>query len=231
VGHVGDGVVETEPPDWMRMFRSYSVFGEWADVGSGKQQMGMTTVKIEAQLAFPFFTEKSPLLVTPSHETRFIQWKGTADFPDVVHASEIHFRWIRPLTERFKGTLAVAPSWNSDYNQDIGDALRIARRSFSEFLISIVPISVSSRSEESCGDRTRISRSTFSFPSRKSPSASGGGENPIPRRRRIGSTWAGGSRGESGRYGVPIPLAMWPVIAITASFSEPSGERRIPSTK
>jgi hypothetical protein len=122
----GDGgVVRTDRPEWMRVFRSYSLFAEWADLGSSSQRMGMTTVKLEGQLAFPFFTEESPLLVTPSHETRFIRWEGVADFPDIVHASELHFRWLKPLAERFQATVAVAPSWNSDYRQDSSDALRI----------------------------------------------------------------------------------------------------------
>ncbi|MFP6695000.1 MAG: hypothetical protein VB875_18395 [Pirellulales bacterium] len=85
-----------------------------------------TELEIYATLGVPCPTRKSPLLITPGYQVRFLAGSSTTDLPPRVHDAYLEFRWLRKLNERWGTSLQVTPGVHSDFHGWCDDGVRIS---------------------------------------------------------------------------------------------------------
>ncbi len=91
--------------------------------------LGMTDLATSATFGFPFPTAKSPLVVTPSFETHWLDGPNSpADLPPEIYDGAIGFRYLRKLSDRWGMDLGVAPGWHGDLEPGSGRAFRLPSR-------------------------------------------------------------------------------------------------------
>jgi hypothetical protein len=93
--------------------------------GSGRKSLGFTELELNSMFAFPMFTKESPLLVTPSFSTWFLDQEESryGDSLD-LYAAKCEFRWIKPLFSQYAAILGATPGYHSAFKYG-GDGFRI----------------------------------------------------------------------------------------------------------
>lgn len=100
----------------------------WTPDSKGDFSLGFTQVDLSATFAVPFFTEQSPLLITPGISTWFTKWKWDPGFETdrELYTANCELRWVKPLySSKYILELGASPGWSSDFKAGSGDAFRI----------------------------------------------------------------------------------------------------------
>jgi len=106
------------------MFQKLVFESAWLAGGKG-DNLGITELELEAILAFPFPSRKSPLIVTPGLAVHYLHGPTSSDLPPRVYDAYAQFRWMHRLTPRLGIDLAVTPGVFSDFQQSTDEAIRI----------------------------------------------------------------------------------------------------------
>lgn len=94
----------------------------------GSDGFGMTDVTKQFTFALPPFIYGSPLLISPSATSHFLDGPSTVDLPSEVYSFELEFRYMRQVTSRFGIDVGFAPSYFGDLHNDSHEAWRVTGR-------------------------------------------------------------------------------------------------------
>lgn len=94
----------------------------------GDNGFGMTSLNKQFTFALPPFISGSPILLTPSYTTHFLDGPGPIDVPPHLIDGELEFRYMKQATPRLGIDLAVAPSFFSDGHNMSSQAWRVTGR-------------------------------------------------------------------------------------------------------
>ncbi|MCE9607835.1 MAG: hypothetical protein K8U03_23355 [Planctomycetia bacterium] len=94
----------------------------------GADGFGMTSLTKQFTFALPPFISGSPILVSPSYTTHFLDGPAPIDVPPHLIDGEIEFRYMKQATPRLGIDISVAPSYYGDGHNKTSDAWRVTGR-------------------------------------------------------------------------------------------------------
>jgi hypothetical protein len=101
--------------------------------GGGDDDLGVNTIETSATLAFPFFYNQAPLLVTPGAAVHW--WSGPSstasgspDLPPRTYDVFVDTAWNPSITERLSTELGIRVGGYTDFQNVDSDSLRIMWR-------------------------------------------------------------------------------------------------------
>jgi len=119
----------------LRFFQELRVRGTWlaGDAEPGTTDLGVTDLELSGTFAFPFFSNQSPLLVTPGFNAHY--WDGpnsagpaVADLPPRTYDAFLDFAWYPQITTWLAANLGVRVGVFSDFQEFNSDSLRVMGR-------------------------------------------------------------------------------------------------------
>lgn len=102
----------------------------------GDNGFGMTSLNKQFTFALPPFISGSPILLTPSYTTHFLDGPGPIDVPPHLIDGELEFRYMKQATPRLGIDLAVAPSFFSDGHNMSSQAWRVTARALGAYALN-----------------------------------------------------------------------------------------------
>jgi hypothetical protein len=148
---LGEGAMPTMPPEDVPFFSLRPSFiPEGAKSGAFQQSIsratylprmgddgfGMTSLAKQFTFALPPFISGSPILLTPSFTTHFLDGPGQIDVPPQLFDGELEFRYMKQATPRLGIDLAVAPSFFSDGDNTSSEAWRVTGRALGAWSVN-----------------------------------------------------------------------------------------------
>jgi hypothetical protein len=97
-------------------------------VGSGSEGLNLLETELYATLAVPAPTIDFPLLLIPTLEATLVDAPAALPLPSTLYATYLDLMWLPQLGAQWRGMLAVAPGWYSDFDGDARDAFRLTGR-------------------------------------------------------------------------------------------------------
>ena len=134
-----DGTAGVVPPGYqpppsrfnqvMRLVQEVRVQDTWLFGNGGDDDLGVNTLETSATLAFPFFYQQAPLLVTPGAAVHW--WdgpsdeaEGSPDLPPRTYDVFVDTAWHPGITERLSVELGFRVGAYSDFDNISSDSLR-----------------------------------------------------------------------------------------------------------
>jgi hypothetical protein len=94
----------------------------------GETGLGLHSQALDVVLAVPFPTAESPLVVSPRLEITEVDGPRVGDLPPRLYDASLELRWLPMWTPGLGLDLAVAPGWHGDYQETVGEVVRIPAR-------------------------------------------------------------------------------------------------------
>ena len=106
------------------IFQKLYFTGTWLPAMT-EGDLGFSDLETGITLGFPCPVRESPLLVTPSFQTHYLDGPAAPDLPSRVYDAAIQFRWLRKINPRWAIDVGVEPGVHSDFESDDSDAFRV----------------------------------------------------------------------------------------------------------
>jgi hypothetical protein len=125
----------------LKLVQEYRIRGTWLP-NMGDNNFEMIDAEFSATLAFPFFYEQAPVLITPGFAFHFLEGPITepplfADLPPRVYDAYLDTGWHPQITPWLGANLGVRVGVYSDFNTFTNDSIRIMGRALG--VITVTP--------------------------------------------------------------------------------------------
>jgi hypothetical protein len=114
-------------------FQRLGVTATWLPAGSGADGLGITELDSYCMVAVPMPTREWPLAISPTFNTRFLDWPNSSNLPPQVYETFLDLLWLPRLSPRWTGIVSVAPSLYTDFEVSTSEAFRWTGRGLLRF--------------------------------------------------------------------------------------------------
>jgi len=118
----------------IRLVQDTRVQDTWVYGDHSEDDLDINSIELSSTLAFPFFYNQAPLLVTPGAAVHW--WEGPqtvastgfADLPPRTYDVFVDFAWNPQITDRVHAELGFRPGLFTDFDHTTDDSLRLMGR-------------------------------------------------------------------------------------------------------